>query len=120
MIGELLELSRKNEALEAEIERLKKIITKELTENDDLGSEFVYVQALKGENARLTQQNEIMREALEDLLSNVALDWYVQQFAQKEVVDSLSSGLVQRIHNEELVYRAKMAFEKARKALAIV
>lgn len=33
--------------LKAEVERLKKIITKELSENDDLGSEFTYVSTLK-------------------------------------------------------------------------
>lgn len=42
----------------AEIRRLNKIIAQEVSENDELGSEFTYVMALKDENRRL-------REALE-------------------------------------------------------
>lgn len=38
-----------------EIIRLKKIIAQELTENDELGSEFTYVMALKEEAARLRE-----------------------------------------------------------------
>lgn len=46
--------------LEAENKRLERIIAKELTENDELGSEFVYVGALKAQNKQL-------REALKSL-----------------------------------------------------
>ena len=38
--------------LELENERLKKIIAKELSENDELGSEFVLVNILKKQNAK--------------------------------------------------------------------
>lgn len=37
----------------AEIERLKKLIAKELNENDELGAEYTYVNILKAENAKL-------------------------------------------------------------------
>ncbi len=38
-----------------EIARLNKIILKELSENDELGAEFIYVRALKAENQRLRE-----------------------------------------------------------------
>ncbi len=37
----------------AEVERLNKIIAKELSENDELGAEYTYVNALRGEVERL-------------------------------------------------------------------
>lgn len=46
------------EKLRTENQRLKKIIAKELSENDELGCEYTYVNILKDENQRL-------REALE-------------------------------------------------------
>lgn len=46
--------------LEAENEQLKRIIAKELSENDALGSEFVYVGALK-------EQLRRYREALKEI-----------------------------------------------------
>lgn len=44
---------RKVEQLRAENERLKKILAREMSENDEIGSEFVYVGILKTENIRL-------------------------------------------------------------------
>lgn len=41
--------------LENENEKLKRIIAKELTENDELGCEFVYVNILKRANAELIE-----------------------------------------------------------------
>jgi hypothetical protein len=38
-----------------EILRLRRIIAKELTEDDDLGAEFIYVNILKEEIAHLVQ-----------------------------------------------------------------
>lgn len=43
-----------NECLN-EIERLNKIILREVSENDELGSEFTYVIALKEENKKLRE-----------------------------------------------------------------
>ena len=54
----LCKFKNEYEKLQQENDRLKKIIAKELSENDDLGCEFVYVNILK-------QENKIMREALE-------------------------------------------------------
>lgn len=51
-------LADENRKLREEIDKLKRIILQELVENDGLGSEFVYVMALK-------EQNKKMREALE-------------------------------------------------------
>lgn len=43
------------DALESEVERLKRIVARELSENDELGSEYVYVVALKEDNIRLRE-----------------------------------------------------------------
>lgn len=45
---------------EHEVKKLNRIILKELTENDELGAEYTYVNALREENKKL-------REALEHL-----------------------------------------------------
>jgi hypothetical protein len=42
-----------------EIKRLQRIISKELTENDDLGAEFTYVQVLKERNEKLERVAQI-------------------------------------------------------------
>lgn len=41
-----------------EIDRLRSIILKELTENDDLGAEYTYVLLLKEEIARLRDDDD--------------------------------------------------------------
>lgn len=38
-----------------ECDRLRRVIAKELTENDELGSEFTYVNSLREENKRLRE-----------------------------------------------------------------
>lgn len=70
-----------------EVERLKKIIARELSENDELGSEFTYVIALKEENAQL-------RKALEEMI-----------FAGREAYDNGYPAM------EEAVCRARKALE---------
>ena len=52
---EWIEICKEVDVLTAENANLKRIIAKELTENDELGSEFVYVQALK-ERLKLAEQ----------------------------------------------------------------
>lgn len=47
-----------------EIERLNKVITRELSENDEIGCEYTYVRALKEEVTRL-------REALSQIRQKV-------------------------------------------------
>lgn len=47
-------------ALIQEVERLNRILLQELSEDDELGAEYSYILAMKGENARL-------REALSDI-----------------------------------------------------
>lgn len=49
---------------QAEIDRLKRIIAKELTENDELGSEFTYVVALKAEISKLRELLERAKELM--------------------------------------------------------
>lgn len=48
------------------IDKLKLIITTELTENDELGAEFVYVQSLKEEIKRLTAESAQLILKIED------------------------------------------------------
>lgn len=61
--------------------------------------------------------NELL-EAAENLLSNVALDWYVQQVARPEAPTVSSSGIAAKVHNSETAQRAAAAFERLRKAVA--
>lgn len=56
-------------------------------------------------------------KSLRDILSTVSLDWYVQQFAQSETSQGMSSGIVAKIHNSELRSRTVRAFENARNSL---
>lgn len=44
--------------------KLEKIIAKELSENDEFGAEFVHVNILKDENARLKKANKVLRDVL--------------------------------------------------------
>lgn len=43
-----------------EIERLKRVLAKELTESDELGSEFVLVRILQDENEKLKKVLELV------------------------------------------------------------
>lgn len=43
------------EKLEAEISRLHRVIAKELTENDELGCEYTYVNILRADKAKLVE-----------------------------------------------------------------
>lgn len=52
-----------------EIDRLKRIIAKELSENDELGSEFVYVMVLKEQLAASQARVARLEEALNDVFS---------------------------------------------------
>lgn len=54
-------------ALQAENERLKSIIAKEMSENDEFGAEYVHVNILKEENAKLRAAYGVVREALEKI-----------------------------------------------------
>lgn len=47
-----------------ENDRLRRIIAKELSENDDLGTEFTYVCALKEENRQIREKLSVAEEAL--------------------------------------------------------
>lgn len=55
--------------------------------------------------------------SLEDILRNVALDWYIEVFSRDTRPQGTSTGTVAQIHNKELVQRARIAFEKARREL---
>lgn len=56
--------SRAASNLSTEVNRLERIIAKELTENDELGSEFVYAYILKNELRSVTQERNTYFEAL--------------------------------------------------------
>lgn len=62
--GDLIE---KNQKLHEEIEKLKRILAKELSENDELGCEYTYVITLKEENQKLRERVKLLREALEEI-----------------------------------------------------
>lgn len=57
VVGSTWEAERKLRAeLIAEVRRLRRVIAKELTENDELGCEYTYVNVLKRENGKLREQ----------------------------------------------------------------
>jgi len=64
-----------------EVERLQRIIAREVTENDELGSEFVYVMALKDDVKRY-------REALEWYADKENYEWYVSALDAETIHDS--------------------------------
>jgi hypothetical protein len=56
--------------------------------------------------------------AVDLVLRNISLDWYVQQFGRDEAPTPTQSGAVAVIHNAALVERLKSVLQFARKALA--
>ena len=62
----------------------------------------------------LSGQMEEAREVLNHLLSNVACDWYVDQFTKSTAPNTSAA----RIHNSEVNKRAKIAFMMAREFLS--
>lgn len=86
------------EELQKENENLKRIIANELNENDELGSEFVYVNVLKAENERL-------RAALSDIASDTA-----------DLCKMNSENEAARAECERLEYRNKQAYEYLKEA----
>ncbi len=67
-------------ALLAEVERLNRVIAKELTENDDLGCEYTYVNALREELqtqievfTKMVNDREVYIERLEYALRNALI-----------------------------------------------
>lgn len=65
-VKEAVELSEYAQ-LKQENENLKKIIAKELNENDEFGAEFVHVCILKQENERLTEDRNFYAKATSDV-----------------------------------------------------
>lgn len=60
---------REKDNTEREVERLKRVIAQELSENDELGAEYTYVRALKEDVARLLRRHK------KRLKKNSALAW---------------------------------------------
>jgi len=50
--------------LSSEVERLTKLIAKELNENDELGAEYTYVNILKAEVERLKRENDDLKDPI--------------------------------------------------------
>ena len=65
----------------------------------------------------LRSQNEILLELLEGILSNVSLDWYVQNFYKQPDYSNGQTGIAAKIHNIETLERISIAFKRARDAL---
>lgn len=63
--GKSINLIEAYDLLKSDNERLKKIITKQVCHEDDLGYEFTYVICLKEENQKLRARIEKLRAALE-------------------------------------------------------
>ncbi len=57
-------LEKERDTLSKEVERLKKIITQQVCNEDDLGYEYTYVTCLKEEVQKLKEENENLRRAL--------------------------------------------------------
>lgn len=60
------------------------------------------------ELAGLREENARLREALEGILVNVSLDWYVQNFSRNEESTAINSELMVRLHNRETLDRIKL------------
>lgn len=58
-----------------------------------------------------------LTDGLQGLLSNVALDWYVDQYRKDESPSGIATGVVAKIYNRDIEERTKRAFEKGREAL---
>lgn len=87
----LKELELKNEKLMAENENLKKIIAKELSENDEFGAEFVHVNILR---EKLQIAVDALKE-VRDYDSSPPYDYCVE-FLQEE-----ARGVLKKIEGEK-------------------
>lgn len=97
--------------LAEENNRLKRIIAQEFNENDELGSEFVYVRILKDEVATLNEKLKIATEALE--FYSKESSYYVNgAWDIKNHIDD--SDLEQKIIYQELI---SVGGKRAREAL---
>ena len=79
--------------LDVEVERLKRIIAKELTENDELGREYTYVNALIDENKRLRDEVEHWKK--QHVMSRDAANKLIERLrrALERIEAKLLSGL---------------------------
>lgn len=71
--------------------------------------------------ARLQAHEDAVRvldEALFGILSNVGLDWYVDQCRRDTAPQAGDSGSISRIHNADVTRRAAQMFENAKRARA--
>jgi hypothetical protein len=57
-------------------------------------------------------------EALDGILIDVSLDWYVQHFSKDTTSTEKTSGIAARIHNAELLSRIARRFIEGKEALA--
>ncbi len=73
--------------------------------------------ALQAANTKVERMEKAV-EATREIMSNVALDWYVQHFGKDTTPNGAGSGIAAHIHNQGVQNRAAIAFERARKALA--
>lgn len=78
-----------------------------------MGAQAAWEMAEKDAKERIFD----LEEALRGILSTVALDWYIEQFAKDEKPHGCSTGIAARVHNRELILRIRTAFERARKVL---
>lgn len=63
---------------------------------------------------------EVQNAALDGLLRNAALDWYVEQFRRDATPTPINTGAMTKVYNHELKQRTIQAYEEARRARAQV
>jgi hypothetical protein len=77
-----------------------------------------YSQDCADQVAALKERNRELEFALKDILETVSLEWFVQQFGRDTTASGQSTGIVARIHNQDMQDRIKATLERARCTLA--
>lgn len=72
-------------ALQAENERLKSIIAKEMSENDEFGAEYVHVSILKAEIAKLKEAYGVVRSDMKEILEVVGTSTQTNKIARESI-----------------------------------
>lgn len=109
---------------EKEIEEAAKLHEKKWKQSPFCSNRFYHglvSQAFsEGANWAIEKEKERVKglvEALEDMLKNVSLDWYMQQFGKDTSPQPPTTGIAAKIHNQETMDRVLVAFANARDAL---
>ncbi len=114
----LSEYAAEIERLEAECERLNKVIAKELSENDELGAEYTYVNALKAEVAECRLEMGARHTTIKRLEAEVErLKQNQHPWALLSNVEKLETELDQRKQSESEAIAGRDQWYKEHKEL---